>query len=353
MKTKVSRVLLSLLSLFLIVLVGCSNDSGETSDGEASETEESTADSSDNATYPIVIEHALGETVIESKPERVATIQWGNHDVVLALGVEPVGFSAANWGVEDGSGLLPWTSERLEELGITDPNIYQDTDGLDFEAISDSNPDVILASYSGITEEDYEVLTQIAPVVAYPVSPWTTSWREQIQYNSKGMGMEDEGDKLIAETEQLIANAAAQHPELEGKTIAWVNFSADDPSNLHLYTPVDPRVLFLEELGLSYPESIIELIEDETAYSLSLSAENADILNEVDVIIGYGDEDLYEAVRSDSRLGQIAAIERGSAVFISNSSDLAAAGTPNPLAIAYTVEDYAELLAEAVNKIDE
>lgn len=353
MKTKVSRVLLSLLSLFLIVLVGCSNDSGETSDGEASETEESTADSSDNAAYPIVIEHALGETVIESKPERVATIQWGNHDVVLALGVEPVGFSAANWGVEDGSGLLPWTSERLEELGITDPNIYQDTDGLDFEAISDSNPDVILASYSGITEEDYEVLTQIAPVVAYPVSPWTTSWREQIQYNSKGMGMEDEGDKLIAETEQLIANAAAQHPELEGKTIAWVNFSADDPSNLHLYTPVDPRVLFLEELGLSYPESIIELIEDETAYSLSLSAENADILNEVDVIIGYGDEDLYEAVRSDSRLGQIAAIERGSAVFISNSSDLAAAGTPNPLAIAYTVEDYAELLAEAVNKIDE
>lgn len=353
MKTKVSRVLLSLLSLFLIVLVGCSNDSGETSDGEASETEESTADSSDNAAYPIVIEHALGETVIESKPERVATIQWGNHDVVLALGVEPVGFSAANWGVEDGSGLLPWTSERLEELGITDPNIYQDTDGLDFEAISDSNPDVILASYSGITEEDYEVLTQIAPVVAYPVSPWTTSWREQIQYNSKGMGMEDEGDKLIAETEQLIANAAAQHPELEGKTIAWVNFSADDPSNLHLYTPVDPRVLFLEELGLSYPESIIELIEDETAYSLSLSAENADVLNEVDVIIGYGDEDLYEAVRSDSRLGQIAAIERGSAVFISNSSDLAAAGTPNPLAIAYTVEDYAELLAEAVNKIDE
>src|SRR5690606_41210912 len=52
------------------------------------------------------------------------------------------GFSAANYGVLDDTGLLPWTAKKLDELGVKNPNIFQDTDGLDFEAISDSNPDV-------------------------------------------------------------------------------------------------------------------------------------------------------------------------------------------------------------------
>ncbi|TFV62932.1 iron-siderophore ABC transporter substrate-binding protein, partial [Blastococcus sp. CT_GayMR20] len=30
---------------------------------------------------PITIEHALGTTTIESRPERVATVQWANHEV--------------------------------------------------------------------------------------------------------------------------------------------------------------------------------------------------------------------------------------------------------------------------------
>ena len=98
----------------------------------------------------------LEKLIIESKPERVATVQWANHDVALALGVVPVGFSAANYGVQDDSGLLPWTAKKLKELGVEDPNVFQDTDGLDFEAISDANPDVILAAYSGITQEDYD-----------------------------------------------------------------------------------------------------------------------------------------------------------------------------------------------------
>ena len=36
--------------------------------------------------YPITIQHALGTTVITQKPERVATVNWANHEVPLALG---------------------------------------------------------------------------------------------------------------------------------------------------------------------------------------------------------------------------------------------------------------------------
>ena len=47
----------------------------EISSEEATEVE-SEEETSEEVTYPITIEHAFGETVIESKPERIATIGW-------------------------------------------------------------------------------------------------------------------------------------------------------------------------------------------------------------------------------------------------------------------------------------
>lgn len=151
------------------------------------------------------------------------------------MGVIPVGFSAANFGVQDESGLLPWTKEKLSELGEDNPNVFQDTDGLDFEAIADCNPDVILAVYSGITEEDYEILSQIAPVVPYQTTPSMAQWRQLVTYTALGMGMPNEGEVLIEETESLISEKLAQYPQLEGKTVVWVNFNATDTSKLYIY----------------------------------------------------------------------------------------------------------------------
>jgi len=279
------------------------------------------------------------------------TVQWANHDVALALGVVPVGFSAANYGVQDGSGLLPWTAKKLKELGADKPNIFQDTDGLDFEAISDAKPDVILAAYSGITKEDYDILSQIAPVVAYQTKPWATTWREQVAFNATGMGMKAEGEKLIKDIESLIQEKASKYPQLKGKKVAWVNFSAKDMSKINAYTPADPRGAFLIELGMAYPESFTKHITDPTSYSLKLSAENADSLNDADIIIGYGDESLYQAVKADPLLGKIPAVKRGSVVFIGNGTALAASGNPNPLSIAYTIDEYLELIAGAIKKL--
>lgn len=318
------------------------------------ETAATEAPASQDATqYPITIKHALGEAVLESKPERVVTIQWANHDVALALGVVPVGFSAANFGVQDDSGLLPWTADKLKELNVTDPNVFQDTDGLDFEAISDADPDVILAAYSGITQEDYDTLSQIAPVVAYPTAPWATTWREQVLLNAEGMGMKAEGEQLIKDTEALVNEKAGKYPQINGKKVVWVNFSAEDLSKLHIYTPVDSRVSFLYELGMVYPESITSQITDPTSYSLSLSAENVEALYDADLIVGYGNDELLKTLQADSLLGKIPAIERGSVAFIDSDTPLVAAGTPNPLSIAYTIDEYLALIGGAIDKINE
>jgi iron-siderophore transport system substrate-binding protein len=49
----------------------------------------------------------VGTTTIPEPPLRVATVAWANHEVPLALGVVPVGFARANFGDDDGDGLLP------------------------------------------------------------------------------------------------------------------------------------------------------------------------------------------------------------------------------------------------------
>ncbi|TKI49067.1 iron-siderophore ABC transporter substrate-binding protein [Lysinibacillus tabacifolii] len=334
------------IAIFSLALAGCAEKESDA----ASNDSKPESDASDTQ-YPIVIKHAFGETVIDKKPERVATIAWANHDVALALGVVPVGFSAANYGVQDDSGMLPWTADKLKELGEENPNIYQDTDGLDFEAIADSNPDVILAAYSGITQEDYDTLSQIAPVVAYPEIPWVISWRDQILYNAKGMGMEKEGKQLIADTEKLIADKANELPELKGKKAVFASFNATDLSKFYIYTPADPRGEFLEELGMEYPPSIKEQVKDDSSFYIELSAENADALKDAEIFITYGDDKTLAALQADPILGKVPAIQNGSVIVITDNTPLAAAGNPNPLSIQYTIDEYLALISDVAKKL--
>ena len=300
--------------------------------------------------YPITVKHAFGETIIESKPEKVAAIGWGNPDVALALGVTPVGLSKSTYGVLDGSGLLSWTKEAFENLGVDSPVLFNDTDGLDFEAISDVQPDVILAAYSGITEEEYNLLSAIAPVVAYPDIPWRTYWREQILLNAAGMGMEKEGQQLVSDLETLIADKVAAYPQLAGKKVAFTYIMPSNLSMFYLYVPTDSRMEYLVDLGMEIPESVTTLGKDATGFFIEVSAEQVDVLNDVDIMITYGTSDLLGILQADSLLGTIPAIANGSVVVIEDGTPLAAACTPSVLSIPATIDEYLSLIGEVVNK---
>lgn len=317
---------------------------------ESTEITKAPEEEETSSTYPLTIKHAFGETIIEKQPERVATVAFGNQDVVLALGVVPVGFSAANYGVQDESGMLPWTKEKLEELGVTQPNIFMDTDGIDYEAVSDSNPDIILAPYSGMTQEEYDLLSKIAPVVAYPETPWTISTEEWISITAKALGLEEEGEKLILSMQNIMAEKIAEHPEFAGKKFVWISFNETDLSKLHAYSPVDTRCQFLYQFGFSYPESVNQYIK-EGSYSLSLSAENADLLYDADFLIGYSSEAAYAAAAADEVLGNIPALKNNAIISIESGTVLSAALTITPLAFDYTIDEYVGKLVEGIGNI--
>ena len=158
---------------------------------------------------------------------------------------------------------------------------------------------------------------------------------------------------MITDTEDFIKEKVGAYPELQNKKVVWVNFNATDLSKFHIYTPADPRGAFLYELGFSYPESIQSLIVDSSVYSQSISSENSDALYGADIIIGYGTGEVYQAVKADPVLGKIPAVEKGAVVLIPGNTSLGAAGNPNPLSIQHTVDEYLELIAEAVDKSNE
>ena len=302
-------------------------------------------------TYPIIMKHAFGETVIEEEPKNIVTISWGNQDVPLALGIVPVGVSKANYGETDENGLLPWTGEKFKELGAVKPNVFDDVDGLDYEAISNANPDVILAAYSGITQEEYELLSKIAPVVAYPEYAWQTYWRDQIIINATAMGRKDEGENLVSDLEKLIEEKSGSIPAIKGKKAAFCYFSPADLGKFYIYLPSDPRAAYLTDLGLEVPESVLELAQTSESFALEISAENIDKLADIELIITYGSDSMLNQLQEDSLLGTLPAIKNGAVAIIEDGSALAASCTPSALSIPAAIDEYLSLIGKAAEKI--
>ncbi|SFA81007.1 iron complex transport system substrate-binding protein [Rhizobium sp. NFR07] len=303
----------------------------------------------EGVTYPITIKHAFGTTVIEKKPVRVATVDWANYEVPLALGIVPVGFARANFGDEDGDGILPWVKQRLTELNAETPTLFDEGDGVDFEAMAAARPDVILAAYSGISKQDYETLSQIAPVVAYPEAPWSTDWRTMIKMNSLGLGMPAEGDALIDKLEAEIAQTIAGHPELRGKSAMFItHLNASDLSTINFYTTNDTRVKYFADLGLNSPKSVLQASQP-GKFAGSVSAERIDDFDDVDIVVTYGNEKLLHALLANPLTSRMPAVQRGALVTLPGGT-LGTAANPTPLSIPWVLKDYVAVLADAVKK---
>lgn len=305
----------------------------------------------------ISIKHVYGTTEVPADATKVATVAWANQDVLLALGIMPLGFSKQTWGVTDGSGMLPWTKEKVDELtanGAAQPKLFDDDGGVKInpQAVNATKPEVILAVYSGMSKEEYETLSKIAPTVAYPKVAWGTPWREAIAINATAVGKKTEGDTLVADLEKQVADAVAKHPQIKGKAAAFCYTAEGDATKFGYYTTADPRTAFLSDLGMKVPASVEKASkENASAFNVDISTENADSLNDFDLIVMYGTESDLAAMQANSLLSQVRAIKNGAVAFVGNSDPMAASTNPGPLSIPWGIEKYVGLIATAAGKV--
>lgn len=319
-----------------LVLSGCA---GQTDPASTSDAATGTADG-----FPVTFEHIYGTTTIESAPERVATWGWGVTDAVLALGIVPVAVSSMDYGGGENR-ITPWVEDAIADLGGEEPVILDSaTYELSIEELLATDPDLLIASYSGLTQEEYDAVTNAGvPVVAPEEALWSTPWRDVITDTGKALGMDAEAEELLAGLDQQVADAAAAHPEFAGTTIAY---AADDVDTFYLYLPADPRVEILEDLGFVTAPSVTALDDGAATFYTTVSGEKLDQIDADVIFTQVESEDALNTFLTSARTQLIPAVAKGAVGAIVGEENVSAI-SPTALTVPWILPEIVEQLAAA------
>lgn len=201
--------------------------------------------------FPQRFEHAFGETVVPEQPQRVVSLGYVGHDDLLAIGVVPV--ALRYWFGDVPNGVWPWAETALGEAR---PEVLQGE--VSMERVAALAPDLILAVSSGITAEEYAVLSQIAPTVASEAryGGFSTPWDVQALTLGRATGHLAEAEAQVAAIRDRLARLRAEHPEWQGRSAVAAYLWSGTPG---VFLPGDSRVNLLAELGFVTPPAVAAL----------------------------------------------------------------------------------------------
>ncbi len=338
--------LVAALAVLAVVAGACGSDSDDTaSDDDATDAAADTdASGGEDTGFPFELEHKFGTTTVEQVPERVVTVGLTDQDAFLALGVAPVGIT--DWFGDHPHAVWPWAQDLL---GDAEPEVLNADEGIDAEAIAALQPDLIVGLYAGITDDEYDLLSQIAPTVAQPDEyvDWGIPWQEQTRTIGRILDRADEADALVQEVEDQFAQARADHPEFEGA----VGVTATPyQGTISVYAPEDVRGRFMAELGFVPFEGLEEMAGDNFAPELSL--EQTELLD-VDALVWIlGDDpesDLAE-LHAEPLYGGLSVVAEGREVAVANEGPLGGATSfQTVLSLPVLIDGLVPRLAAAVD----
>ncbi|MFC8585029.1 iron-siderophore ABC transporter substrate-binding protein [Streptomyces sp. NPDC057217] len=324
-----------------LMVTGCGSD--EKKDGAAG-----SASGAPAGAFPVTIKSALGDAVIKDKPKRVVTLGQGSAETAIALGNVPVGIEEYPWG-SDKTGYLPWIHEAVTKSGGTLPKQFKGGEELDIEAITELEPDVILAPWSGLTQKQYDVLKDIAPTVAYPEKAWSTNWDQQIEIIAKALGQPEKAKELESKIDKQLADAAASRPNYKNVTFSYIYNTG--PGTLGVFKPEEQRVAMVSKLGLKVDPVVNEFKETEGTDSALIGLENANKLAKSDIAFTfYMDEKSRKTVEAQPLYAAIPAVKKGALVYSHDTPFVTASSMINPLTVPYSIERYLPMIDKAVAK---
>jgi len=318
----------------LLAVAGCGSD-------------DDADDSSSGA--PTTVQTMFGAVQVPAKDQpRVVALGWSDAEMALALGVKPIAVLDWQGFGEKTKGVGPWAAARFGD--VTPEIIKPPGDGtLNYEQIDLLDPDLILNTRSEPDRKAFDRLSQIAPTVYAPkgTPAFATTWDVQMKQVAAALGKQAEGEKLIAEVRGKIEQAAADHPELQGKTTAS---GAKFGDAYGAYLPGDGRLDLLTDLGLVNNEGIDGLPAN--GFFATVAGEKVSVLDaDVTVILPIGFT--VKDVEQDDLLQSLKAVEEGRAIVLDPSSDLGNAwGTMSVLSIPFVLDEIVPQLSAAAKKAD-
>lgn len=302
-------------------------DSDAASDGERA------------AGFPVTVDQAVGEVVIEDRPTRVVALDFPSADAAIALGVVPVGMVDLSY-LE--GGVQQWTKTALDGA---DPELFKTDSGFPLEKIHRLKPDVILATNAfPLIEESWDVLNDIAPVVGHVDAPGVDTWQQGVRQVGLALGREDRAEKLIVEVEGEVADVRGEHPEFADKTVSFFNYVAGDGLYV-INDESDVSIKFLQELGFAGITDKVAGFDGESARAQVSPELYADL--EADLILGTSpDPASLEDLTKERLFARVPAVDRGAFVGLGIGPATALA-FPSALSLQYAADELVPDLAAA------
>lgn len=327
------RLLLALL-LAASLLAACGDDSGSDEAGSGS------GSGSGSGAFPVEVEHALGTTTIDAEPLRIVTVGVTEQDTVLALGIVPVGVT--EWYGDQPYATWPWATEAL---GDGEPVVLSTSDGLQYEQIAALDPDLIIGTNAGLDEASYETLSAIAPTIAHPVDSdrYFSPWDDQARLIGAALGRSEEMEQIISDIEDAFAEAAAEHPEFDGVSVAFLQNAVYDGQVIAYQEGLSTK--FLTDLGFTIPASLDQFATEGQAY---IPLEQISVLDDAEVLLWATEEPGdREALEAEPLYNTLQAVRDGKLVF----TDGVTAGAiyfTSPLSLPFVLEQIVPAFASTL-----
>ncbi|MDF9715888.1 ABC transporter substrate-binding protein [Nocardioides sp. ChNu-99] len=338
-----STALAAAAGVALLGLTACSTGSSD-----ADSAGESTANTTAEAdAFPVTIATSFGDVTIEDEPEKVVTLGVDGENAV-ALGVAPIAIEKMSWG-GNAEGRTDWFDEALAEIdGAEEPQLLDVTDGIPTAEIIALEPDVVIGTNSGLTQDDYDTLTDAGiDVVGYPGTQWATTWRQSIEMVGQALGRTQQAEEAAADVEEAMATAVEENPQVEGASFLWTFFYPTDLSKVSIYTETDNRPGILTELGMTNP-AIVEEAGTETFF-FDVSSERAAEL-EADVMIAYGNSaEEAEQLLATPLAQQIPPVANENYVISLEPNDTLGLSFPSVLGIPVALDAFLPKVAQAID----
>lgn len=308
----------------------------DTTPGTTTGTTESAEDvptTFDPAAFPVTVETVHGEVTIDEAPERIMVLDFGYLDAVRALGVEPGVVSLGGSDLAD----LPWLEPVVDPATI-DPDLF-DGQTLNLEAITAAQPDLILGAWWVIDEEQFDLLSQIAPTVIGREAG-NEGWEVRLDLTAEALGLSDLAEQVHADVDGAYAELAEQVPELQGRTYNYTGFGPDYGGFFW------GNGSWLEPIGLVPNDN-----QDNSQISDALSTENMDQIDaDVWAIYPYP-ADQRDVLESDPRFELQPAVENGLVIWL--DQPLAnATNNAGPLSLQWAVEQVTPILVDGSASLD-
>ncbi len=199
--------------------------------------------------FPVSIPNRYGETVVPAEPKRVVSIGYTDQDTILAFGVVPV--AIREFIGHQPSATWPWARPML---GDAKPEVLPASD-VSVEKLAGLRPDLIVAMTAGLSREQYETFSKIAPTLVPPAQfiDHGVPWQETTRLIGAALGKPARAEQMVTDLERRFAEARAAHPEFAGKLVAGARPNSVDPSQYMVWGSQDVRARFFSALGFGTP----------------------------------------------------------------------------------------------------